>query len=328
MSATITPLVSVVIPTYQRPELVLRAVESALSCASGTAPGSIEAIVVANGGERAPDSISRHFQVHVIELDDANGNAARNAGLAAASGRFVRFLDDDDYLLPEGAGRQHAAAAEANADVCSGEIRLMDAAGHQFQAIAPDHSGDDFVAAMLSPKSTTQPTAHLFRTEFLRGLCWSPDRPHLQDFEWMHTIMRRGEAHWITVDQPVGVWQHHAESRVSTGALKRFPDMALREMTAIVITTIDSLERQGRMTGVRRRAAAQALWHYAHLGFPMSPRYWAGVAGAAIRLDPHSRPEPDFYHRAPWRYLHPLLLECLVAPKRKLNALLRKRRGG
>jgi hypothetical protein len=149
----------------------------------------------------------------------------------------------------------------------------------------------------------------------------------LQDFEWIHSIMRRGEARWIALDQPVGVWQHHGGPRISTGALKRFPDMALREMAAITSTTIQALHRQERMGGARRRMAAQALWHYAHLGFAMSPFYWAGIARSALRLDPQSRPEPDFYRRAPWRYVDPVLLECLVAPKRSLNAYLRRRRG-
>lgn len=320
------PLVSVVIPAFRRHELVLRAADSALACAIGMDPGSIEVIVVANG-EPAPASVSRHPGLRVIELADANGNAARNAGLAAANGRFVRFLDDDDYLLPEGASLQHAMAMETGADVCSGAVCLVDAGGHQFQVIAPDPSGEDFVAAMLSPKSTTQPTAHLFRTGFLKGLHWDPARPWLQDFAWMHSIMRRGEARWIAIDQPVGVWQHHGGPRVSTGALKRFPDMALREMAAITSTTIEALHRQERMIGDRRRMAAQALWHYAHLGFAMSPLYWAGIARAALRLDPQSRPEPDFYRRAPWRYVHPVLLECLIAPKRRLNACLRRRRG-
>lgn len=316
MSEPAAPSISVVIPTHQRPELLRRAVES---CLPGTARGLIEVIVVANGCKLAQESVSRFAGVRVIELAEANGNAARNAGLAAARGRFVRFLDDDDYLLPEGASLQHAVAAEADADVCTGAIRLLDASGHQFQVLAPHPAGDDFVAAMLSPGSTTQPTAHLFRTEFLKNLWWDPARPHLQDFAWMHAIMRRGDAKWVTVDQAVGVWQHHLHARVSTGALKQFPDMALREMTAITSETVQTLEDQGRLTAARRRAAAQALWHCAHLGFPFSPRHWTRIALLARTLDPTSRPAVNLYHRAPWRYLHPLVLEFLVLPKRSVT---------
>lgn len=315
-----TPFVSIVIPTHARPQLLMRAIES---CLGDIAPGPVEVIVVANGGGSLPEALGHYPAVRVIELTVANGNAARNAGLAVARGHFVRFLDDDDYLLTKGAGAQHRIAAKTNPDVCSGAILLLDDAGKEFQRIAPT-AGDDFARAMLSPKCTTQPTAHLFRRKFLENLEWNPTQPHLQDVAWIHGILRRSEVKWVATDTLVGVWQHHAQKRVSTGNLKQFPDMALREIAGITIDTIDTLSSQGRLPDSRKVVAAEALWHYAHQGFPLAPFYWARVAKSAMELDPLSRPEPDFYRRSPWRHLHPLLLECLLTPKRRLNFHLRR----
>jgi glycosyltransferase involved in cell wall biosynthesis len=92
--------VSVVIPTYQRPELVLRAVRSALA----QTVSAIEVIVVVDGRDEATGSALRtiedpRLRVHVP--DRRLGNAdARNAGVGLARADWVAFLDDDDEWLP------------------------------------------------------------------------------------------------------------------------------------------------------------------------------------------------------------------------------------
>jgi glycosyltransferase involved in cell wall biosynthesis len=92
--------VSVVIPTYLRPDLVVRAARSALSQA---VPG-LEVIVVVDGQD--PQTCASlagvddaRLRVHVP--DRRLGNAdARNAGVSLARGQWVAFLDDDDEWLP------------------------------------------------------------------------------------------------------------------------------------------------------------------------------------------------------------------------------------
>lgn len=314
---TDVPLVSIVIPTYARPAMLARAVQS---CWSGMPSGTVEVIVVANGGDAsaANGALSSFPGVRILELPEANGNAARNAGLAAAKGRFVRFLDDDDYLIAPGAAEQYRVASKVAADICSGTICLAQPDGREIAYIPPHQSGD-FACEVLSPRATTQPTAHLFRREFLSGLRWDPARPHLQDVDWMHGILRHSEARWVGVPDVVGVWEHHRGTRVSTGSLKRFPDMALRELASITRATIAELQQSNRLDGIRRVVAAEALWHYAHHGFALAPRYWAGVAREALALDPCSRPDVEFYRHLPWRLMPPLLLETLIAPKRWLS---------
>lgn len=99
--------VSVVIPTYARPEKVVRAVNSAL----GQSYENIEVIVV---DDNPPDSEARtkteevmgqyenDSRVVYIRHDrNRNGAAARNTGIRAARGDFIAFLDDDDIFLPD-----------------------------------------------------------------------------------------------------------------------------------------------------------------------------------------------------------------------------------
>jgi glycosyltransferase involved in cell wall biosynthesis len=109
------PLVSVVIPTYQRPELVKRAAKSALN----QTLRQIEVIVVLNGGDMEPTRRSlaelADPRLWIIELPVNLGNAspARNAGVEAAQAKWIAHLDDDDEWMPEKLERQYELANQS-----------------------------------------------------------------------------------------------------------------------------------------------------------------------------------------------------------------------
>jgi glycosyltransferase involved in cell wall biosynthesis len=110
------PLVSAVIPTRNRPGLVVRATVSALE---QTFRG-LEVIVVVDG----PDEATRHAlaeipdpRLRVIALGESVGGAeARNIGARAASGQWIALLDDDDEWLPGKIEKQLAAALSSSGD--------------------------------------------------------------------------------------------------------------------------------------------------------------------------------------------------------------------
>ena len=95
-----TPLLSVVIPTWNRAPLVCEAVESALS----QRLGQVEVIVVDDGStDDTANVLTRNFgaRIHLLRLPSRRGvGAARNAGIQIASGELLAFLDSDDLWLP------------------------------------------------------------------------------------------------------------------------------------------------------------------------------------------------------------------------------------
>jgi len=95
-----TPLLSVVIPTWNRAHLVCEAIESALNQRAG----KVEVIVVDDCSTDATVAlVKKSFgsRVQVLTLKARGGQgAARNAGALRASGEFVGFLDSDDIWLP------------------------------------------------------------------------------------------------------------------------------------------------------------------------------------------------------------------------------------
>ncbi len=103
-------MISVVIPTHNRADLLPRAIESA--CAQTYT--DIEVIVVSDGStddtKQVVESIAANdSRVRFIEYHPARGgNVARNTGVEAAGGEFVAFLDDDDAWYPEKLEKQLA----------------------------------------------------------------------------------------------------------------------------------------------------------------------------------------------------------------------------
>ncbi|MDJ0648659.1 MAG: glycosyltransferase family 2 protein [Xenococcaceae cyanobacterium MO_188.B19] len=92
---------SIIIPTYNRPQLLLRAVNSALA-------QTIEdfEVIVVDDCSKEPVDLPEHPRLRIIRLSkNQGGSAARNIGIREAKGKLVTFLDDDDELVPDMAER-------------------------------------------------------------------------------------------------------------------------------------------------------------------------------------------------------------------------------
>lgn len=94
------PLLSVVIPVWNRRRLVCEAIESALC----QRPGEIEVIVVDDAStDGTADEVERLYgsRVRLLRMPHRRGPAAaRNAGVRVVTGTLLGFLDSDDLWLP------------------------------------------------------------------------------------------------------------------------------------------------------------------------------------------------------------------------------------
>ena len=117
--------VSIIVPTYKRPDTLARALESVLTqdypdkelivvddSGQETAHYQQTLAIVAACQQRFPDTL-----VYCIgHTRNRNGSAARNTGLLNASGEYICFLDDDDIYLPERLSRSIATLKQCDAD--------------------------------------------------------------------------------------------------------------------------------------------------------------------------------------------------------------------
>lgn len=98
LTSRAAPLISVIIPVYNGERYLSAAIESVL--AQAWTP--LEIIVVDDGSTDQSVQVARHYQsqVQVICQANAGPGAARNRGVALASGELLAFLDADDLWLP------------------------------------------------------------------------------------------------------------------------------------------------------------------------------------------------------------------------------------
>ena len=106
-----TPLVTAIITTHNRNDLVGRAIESVLH----QTYKNLECIVVDDASIVSAEAVCRKYSVEFIYIPKAEskgGNHARNVGIKAAKGEYIAFLDDDDYWLPTKIEKQVALIIE------------------------------------------------------------------------------------------------------------------------------------------------------------------------------------------------------------------------
>lgn len=317
------PIVSVVIPTANRPHYLPRAVDSALA---GMKPGDVEVIVVPNGPDESWRKAMLPYQgkpyVRVVRIAEANANKARNAGLAEAKGEFVRFLDDDDYLFSESACKQCWCIKDAGADVISGKVLNIDYNQTSLGVIKFPET-NDFVCACTS-NSFALPTSHVFNKKALFGLEWAPHVPRAQDYIWMLSLAGVRDWHWLKFDQTVGVWFQHPDLRTTTVK----PSNKTHQNIALAL--FDLLERlrdNGRLNEERFEYIIRALWYRIHTGFPLDPIYWHKIGKRTLKIDPYSSPDVSIFTSRLGRLFGALLIEWIFLPKRIANHWARELRG-
>ena len=93
---------SIVVPVYNAQEVLAHTIDSVLS-QNWT---DIELILVNDGSTDRSGEICRNYaekepRIRLVEQENAGVSAARNAGIRAASGDYITFVDADDAVLPE-----------------------------------------------------------------------------------------------------------------------------------------------------------------------------------------------------------------------------------
>jgi glycosyltransferase involved in cell wall biosynthesis len=210
------PLVSVVIPTYDRPQYLKRAVESVL----GQTYGNIELIVVddcssAPAEEILSDLFERDIRaIHVCHSENRGANAARNSGIEVATGEFIAFLDDDDYWKPTKLEQQLDVFERSPADigvVCTGVQYINDEG--ELMAEVPILDGD-VIEGVFTGSFPTTFSALMVRSSVVDEAGLPDERfPSWQDLEWCVRLSQH--CRFEPVAQPLMVRRVGHEGRIS-----------------------------------------------------------------------------------------------------------------
>ena len=222
--ASSNPLVSVVIPTRNRPSLLMRAVRSAL----GQTLRDIEVIVVIDGEEgcETADLVaqSADYRVRCVALREQVGGAeARNIGIRNSRSAWVALLDDDDEWLPSKLERQMNAARyypkEQQLVVTCQHIHRAEGAADVVRPRRLPRPGEAPSEFMFDYLCYFQTSTFVCSKELMLNIPFTKDLPFFQDIDWFLRALRGTEAQLVVVPQPLSIY-HAPEMRatVTSGA--------------------------------------------------------------------------------------------------------------
>lgn len=191
------PLVSVIIPTYKRPDRICRAVASVLS----QTYQKVEVLVVDDNGTDTEwrekthaslyDYIARGRIRYLTSRVNRGVCAARNMGFENAKGDYIAFLDDDDQWtcnFLEEMVRALQAAAGGTGLIYSGRYLVSE---HKRFEIRPGQTSH-YVCELLSGKNRIgSPSFWLLKREVVQAVGgFDPGMPAWEDLEFLIRVAR------------------------------------------------------------------------------------------------------------------------------------------
>lgn len=239
--------ISVVIPTWNRRQLVCRAIRSVQE---QTLPAT-EIVVVDDGSDDGTGQLlAREFaDIKLLGQGNAGVSAARNLGLASSVGDWIAFLDSDDQWLP-GKLASQAALVDSIRDikVChTDEIWVRNGRRVNPMKKHAKHGGDIFLYCL--PLCCVSPSSVLIhRSVFDQLGGFDETLPACEDYDmWLRVFSRY---HAGLVEQPM---------LVKYGG---HPDQLSRRhwgMDRFRVTALDKLLRQSPLTTSQRIATTEML---------------------------------------------------------------------
>lgn len=275
------PLVSVVIPAYDREATIVRAVASALR----QTHGDVEVLVVDDASTDGTVETARAVdddRLRVLESGTNRGPAhARNVGIEQAGGEFVAFLDSDDEWLPHKLESQLAVAHRtASGVVYCPYLQAVD--GYVLAHRVALHRGDVFesLARGWAPAITS---SVLVRRDVLVGdHRFDPELDGVEDYDyWLQLAARTtfevvDEAYAI-VDKTPGTGRvtmdlHPRLAAIARLRAKWMPEMRARGLEAEFTRTCDQLELVAHLTVGSTRPRGRRLALHALSQSEIPPR--------------------------------------------------------
>jgi len=192
------PLVTVIIPTFNRVALLEEAVTSALV----QTYAAVEVVIVDDGSTDSIWSVIEGVSnsnsgkdVRYYRQENRGPAAARNLGVAHARGRYIKFLDSDDTLSERDIEEFVGAIGRHGADLCIGSRRYMSPEGRQWsiQYAPPDGLIDDVLTRFFNLELRPQGALWFFDARICREYPWDEGLLAREDTDFLGRILIDGK---------------------------------------------------------------------------------------------------------------------------------------
>jgi glycosyltransferase involved in cell wall biosynthesis len=211
------PEVSIILPTQGRRPSLLAALRSALAQDFGSFEiVVVDDAVVDRAWRERPElqPLLRDPRVRIVPFHTSRGcAAAKNAGLRAAQGRWVCYLDDDNEYRPAKVSAQHALAVASGAPVvlCGIEISIGERRRRHRQLSAASFAGDDLLLGVLADTNV------LFHRHDGR-LWWDESLGTVDDACFFQTLIEHHALKRVpNVPEPLVIYRTDGVARVNRG---------------------------------------------------------------------------------------------------------------
>lgn len=179
----INPLVSVVIPVYNRTNELKRAIQSVLD----QSLQKFEIVVVDDGSSENIKSVCDCFNDDRIRFfryeAHKNANKARNIGIFESRGEFIAMLDSDDEFLPLHLERRMKKMEEWNCDGIFGSSYINEENDQKLILSRPLSKGELMINYLLSDGFAPTPS-HVYRKKAAQNIFWDETLDRHQDFDF------------------------------------------------------------------------------------------------------------------------------------------------
>ena len=313
------PRVTVAIPTHNRADLVVEALDSVLA----QEYADREVVVVDNGStDETEQRLTPYLdRIHYVRQENRGRAGSRNRALAEASGEFVAFLDSDDLWLPGKLERQ-VAALDAMPDVglVHGHVEVIDESGRPLPSLTAAHRSifatvhrDEASYAQYALTCMCLTSTIMVRRTLLERLGGYDTSLELEDLDLYLRIAAISRIHFLD-GLPLARYRSH-DNQTGNESLTR-------GQIAVCNKHLSLLEASGRPDArrVRRNLAITLARSYHLLADAPRVRQWTINA---VRIDPSALFERGVMRRYLLSFVpRPALLELrrMRASRRVLRA--------
>ncbi len=139
--------ISIIVPAYNEEDYIVRCIES-ISCQCFN---NIEIIIVDDGSTDSTPRLCDELvlsdtRITVLHTKNNGLSEARNIGTNTATGRYLTYVDSDDYLLPNALQTMYSRAIEQDLDIlfCSAYYMKSNGSHYHFEMIPKDREKEIF----------------------------------------------------------------------------------------------------------------------------------------------------------------------------------------
>ncbi len=227
-------VISVIIPVYNVEKYLDRCVQSVVD----QSYSNLEIILVDDGStDNCPiicdEWTNRDNRIRVIHKKNGGLSDARNAGMAAASGEYISFIDSDDWIEPEMMERLLRAIVQDESDIAACTVKMVWEDGSPGKLLTAQENcvlnREEAQRALLRETLLKQPVWYkLYKTDLVKEIPFAVGKYH-EDVFWSYQAI--GAAKRVSViDYPGYNYFQRSDSIMGEGySLKRLDAIEAKE---------------------------------------------------------------------------------------------------